>query len=97
VPPAPVVPVVTVAVTTFRTVTVTTSSEGLYLGLYGWASDGRPMFRLNETAATPTLGATFGPRLVYKGAYTGKSVTCANVTYGGQAKSLCEGDVLELG
>jgi len=55
------------------------------------------MFRVNETAATPSVGATFGSGLVYKGSFTSKSVKCANLTYGGLAKSVCDGEVIRLG
>jgi hypothetical protein len=79
------------------TVTVRVPVSVTYLGLYGWSSDGRPLFRVNETAATPSVGATFGAGLVYRGPYTSKSLKCANVTSGGSPRSLCEGEVIKLG
>jgi hypothetical protein len=54
------------------------------------------MLRVNEKASTPAVGASVFPGLVYKSAFTSRSLKCANLTYGGVAKSLCEGEVLKL-
>jgi hypothetical protein len=77
--------------------TTTVTASVVYLGLYDWTSDGRPMFRLNEKAVTPAAGATIAPGLVYKGSFTSKASRCANLTVGGKATSLCLGEVTKVG
>jgi hypothetical protein len=87
----------TTPVTAPTTVTVTVTAPSIYLGLYGWTGDGRPMFWVNDTSSTPATGGTIATGLVYKGSFTSKSLKCANITAAGVSKSLCEGEVLKLG
>jgi hypothetical protein len=75
---------------------VTVTAATVYVGLYGWTAADLPMLRVNESAVTPAAGETFAPSLVYVSRFTSGSDTCANITYEGNPKSLCPGDVQKL-
>jgi hypothetical protein len=83
-------------VTTTSTVTVTsTPARPVYLGLYGFASDGRAEFRLNEVPLTVAEKSVFGAR--YRYVSKAAAAQCVTVLVGTKAHYLCEGDVQRVG
>jgi len=89
-------PVTTATVTAVRTTTVTATATPVYVGLYGWTDAGLPELRVNDTAATPSPGATFGGTLVYTGTSVSGGLTCADVTSAGTARQICPGSVVKV-
>jgi hypothetical protein len=89
------------AATVTATMTVTATPSGgaasIYLGLYGWTAGGLPQFWVNDVAATPAVGASFGTSFVYTGSSTSGGATCANITYLSTPRTVCPGKVVKVG
>jgi hypothetical protein len=86
----------TSTVTRTATTTVTATPTSVYLSLFGWSVADVPTFWVNDVSATPAPGAAFAGSFVYVDQYLSGSTKCANVTYLGTAKSVCEGQVLKV-
>ena len=84
----------TATATVTRTVTASAGSSAVYVGLYGYATNGKAEFRVNADAYQVSVGGTFATS--YK--YVSKNAqSCARVQHAGTTVTICPGEVQQLG